>query len=162
MNNLNTLMTLSKFDDALGELLADIEEIANDDVTKLCKATVALRDVKDEASAMLDVIKSHYSRLTTDRLPKALEKSEMSSVRIDGHLFSVTSKLFASIPENKREEGFKWLRDNGLGDVIKETANPKTLSSAIKTMIDEEGVTPPSDAITVHIQENISIRSSHD
>ena len=138
MNNEKALVALAVFNDAAKALRDSIAALANDDITRLCKAAVALRDVKDETSEALDVIKAAYHTLVTERLPAALEKSEMHSVNIEGHTFSRSEKLFASIPQNKLDEGFKWLREHGLGDVIKEQVNPKTLSSVIKTLAKSE------------------------
>jgi hypothetical protein len=89
-----------------------------------------------------------------------LEELGLDSVKTEGHTFTLGSQLHASIPNHKMKEGLAWLRENSLGDIIKEGVNPKTLSSALKDLIEEKGVTPPEDAITMHIKKVTSVRKS--
>jgi len=49
-----------------------------------------------------------------------MTEMSLSSIKLaDGSAVEVKPVYGASIPVSKREEAFKWLRDNGLGDLIK-------------------------------------------
>jgi len=58
--------------------------------------------------------------LSEEIIPTMMTEMSLSSIKLaDGSAVEVKPVYGASIPVSKREEAFKWLRDNGLGDLIK-------------------------------------------
>ena len=58
--------------------------------------------------------------LSEEIIPTMMTEMSLSSIKLaDGSAVEVKPVYGASIPVAKREEAFKWLRDNGLGDLIK-------------------------------------------
>ena len=111
----------------------------------------------EDLSSVVTAIKNHVNY---ELLPDTLEKLELDSVRHKGKLFSLGVRINCSIPLNMREKGYQWLKDNGLSALIQETVNAKTLSSAVKSHIEEHAIKPPEDAIKIHQQRYISLRKA--
>lgn len=84
----------------------------------------------------------------------------IDSIKSKGRNFIVGVRLNASIPLDKRESGFKWLRENGLDSLIAPAVNSKSLSSAITQYIEANAIEPPEDAMTVHKQKYTSVRKT--
>ena len=63
----------------------------------------------------------------------------------------------ATLEKDWKDKGFKWLRENGLGDLISETVNAGTLASAMRNMILDQGIEPPDDVIKVTTYKATSI-----
>lgn len=88
-------------------------------------------------------------------LPALFEKENEDLKRIPslGRSFYPTPKFSAKIVD--RDAAFEWLRSNELGDLIQETINAGTLSTAIKTMLDEKGEEPPTEIIQINTYNTI-------
>lgn len=79
-----------------------------------------------------------------------------------GYSFSLSDK---TIYGKKSEEAiaaagldfFEVLREQGLGDIIKETVNSRTLSSTIKNIVEEEGELRPELAEVISAYETMDI-----
>ena len=68
-----------------------------------------LKDQKKALHAILD-----------EKLPEALEQMGLQKFTLtDGSEISVKPIYAASIPVNRREEAFQWLRDHEFGDLVK-------------------------------------------
>jgi hypothetical protein len=68
-----------------------------------------LKDQKKALHAILD-----------EKLPEALEEMGLQKFTLtDGSEISVNPVYAASIPVNRREEAFQWLRDHEFGDLVK-------------------------------------------
>ena len=53
-------------------------------------------------------------------IPKLMEDMNLSSLKLrDGSELSVKKIYSASVKADKKAEAIKWLRDNGLGDIVK-------------------------------------------
>ena len=53
-------------------------------------------------------------------IPTMMQEMNISTLKLaDGSAVDVKPIYGASIPKDKQEGAFKWLRDNGLGDLIK-------------------------------------------
>lgn len=109
----------------------------------------------ENLSKIISAIKEHVNH---ELLPNMLEKMELDSVRHKGKLFSLGVRMNCSIPLDMREKGYHWLRENGLNALIQETVNARTLSSAVKSHIEEYAIKPPENCIKIHQQKFISLR----
>lgn len=90
------------------------------------------------------------------------EESRTATSAETGNRMSRTSKMYASIIPDATEgaepqgKAFKWLRDNNLGSLIKETVNASTLSATAKELV-ENGRELPDDLFKVHTKDSVSI-----
>ena len=76
-------------------------------------------EIKQDEEALKNKKKS-AAMLSEEIIPTMMTEMSLSSIKLaDGSAVEVKPVYGASIPVSKREEAFKWLRDNGLGDLIK-------------------------------------------
>lgn len=129
-------------------------------ISSLVNAFRVLGEFEEQVSQMQKVLKSIYNEYSYEIIPDVLETLELDSVKSNGRLFTKGVRRNASIPEDQKEKGFEWLRENGLGALIKEGVNSQALSAAVRSYIDEYGKKPPEECIKVHDQRYISVRKS--
>ena len=111
MNNIDfeadQTSSLSKIDDA-GDLSSQ--------VTKLQK----LEDELADAEAHVKELKKQIDMVGGEVIPTMMQEMNISTMKLaDGSAVEVKPVYGASIPVAKKEEAYTWLRENGLGDLIK-------------------------------------------
>ena len=93
------------------------------DVNKLSDQVLKLQSLENEIKGDEEVLKNKKksaAMLSEEIIPTMMTEMSLSSIKLaDGSAVEVKPVYGASIPISKREEAFKWLRDNGLGDLIK-------------------------------------------
>ena len=93
------------------------------DVNKLSDQVLKLQSLENEIKGDEEVLKNKKksaAMLSEEIIPTMMTEMSLSSIKLaDGSAVEVKPVYGASIPVAKREEAFKWLRDNGLGDLIK-------------------------------------------
>jgi hypothetical protein len=93
------------------------------DAKALSDQVIKLRNLEDEikiAEESLKQLKQQAETLSGEVIPTMMTEMNISTMKLaDGSALEVKPVYGASIPIEKKEEAFKWLRDNGLGDLIK-------------------------------------------
>ena len=93
------------------------------DVNKLSDQVLKLQSLENEIKQDDEALKNKKksaAMLSEEIIPTMMTEMSLSSIKLaDGSAVEVKPVYGASIPVSKREEAFKWLRDNGLGDLIK-------------------------------------------
>ena len=93
------------------------------DVNKLSDQVLKLQGLENEIKQDEEALKNKKksaAMLSEEIIPTMMTEMSLSSIKLaDGSAVEVKPVYGASIPVAKREEAFKWLRDNGLGDLIK-------------------------------------------
>ena len=88
----------------------------SDQVVKL----QSLEDEIEEKEKELKELKRKSEVLSGEVIPTMMQEMNISTLKLaDGSAVEVKPIYGASIPKDKQEGAFKWLRDNGLGDLIK-------------------------------------------
>ena len=88
----------------------------SDQVVKLTR----LEDELAEKEKELKELKRKVDLVSGEVIPTMMQEMNICTLKLaDGSSVEVKPVYGASIPVAKREEAFKWLRDNGLGDLIK-------------------------------------------
>ena len=65
-------------------------------------------------------LKKEYLRISGEVIPTMMSEMGLSELKLsDGSHLKVATSYKASITEANKEAAFNWLRDNGLGDIIK-------------------------------------------
>ena len=73
--------------------------------------------------------------------------TEVDRISSGGFTFTLSEKVNFSKKGGVDELLFDTLREDGLGDIIKETVNPRTLQSALKEIAEQnDGELPPQPA----------------
>jgi hypothetical protein len=109
------------FDDIFSEADA-LSNVGTQETKNLSDLVRKLRAVDsdiDKAEQALKGLKQERQKLTTELIPGVMDEMGVDRLDVDG--VTVTRKLIvsASISDEKREQAFGWLRDNGLDDIIK-------------------------------------------
>ena len=90
---------------------------------KLSDQIVKLTNLEDELANKemeLKELKRKVELVSGEVIPTMMQEMNISTLKLaDGSSVEVKPRYGASILIAKREEAFKWLRDNGLGDLIK-------------------------------------------
>jgi|TARA_R110000751_G_scaffold115405_3_gene214812 hypothetical protein len=93
------------------------------DVKKLSDQVLKLQSLENEIKQDDEALKNKKksaAMLSEEIIPTMMIEMSLSSIKLaDGSAVEVKPVYGASIPVARKEEAFKWLRDNGLGDLIK-------------------------------------------
>jgi len=107
----------------------DFEQDQREDLDSVNEAkslsdqVVKLQNLEDEFTQKekeLKELKRRVDLMSGEVIPTMMQEMNISTLKLaDGTSVEVKPVYGASIPVAKKEEAFKWLRDNGLGDLIK-------------------------------------------
>ena len=93
------------------------------DAASLADQVVKLRDLEDKikfAEEVLKSLKQQADTLSGEVIPTMMTEMNIKTMKLsDGSAVEVKPVYGASIPTAKKEEAFNWLREHGLGDLIK-------------------------------------------
>ncbi len=93
------------------------------DAKALSDQVVKLRNLEDQIKSTEDSLKNLKQKadsLSGEVIPTMMTEMNISTMKLaDGSAIEVKPVYGASIPADKKEEAFNWLRENGLGDLIK-------------------------------------------
>ena len=96
---------------------------AVNEAKELSDQVIKLRSLEDEIVAeekKIKELKRKSELLSGEVIPTMMQEMNISTLKLaDGSAVEVKPIYGASIPKDKQEGAFKWLRDNGLGDLIK-------------------------------------------
>ena len=101
-----------------------VQSVTQADNTKTLSEKVlelkALEDEIENAEESIKKLKEKANILSQFEIPKMMEEMHITKLKLkDGESVEVKKIYGASIPKEKQEEAFQWLRNNGLGDIIK-------------------------------------------
>ena len=101
--------------------MQSVEQI--DSAKRLSDKVLELKDLEDEianAEASIKKLKEQANQLSMVEIPAMMDEMQITKLKLkDGESVEVKKIYGASIPKDKQEEAFTWLRNNGLGDIIK-------------------------------------------
>ena len=93
------------------------------DPNSLSKKVIELKDLEDEianAEESIKKLKEKAKIISQVEIPEMMETMNIKKLKLkDGESVEVTKFYSASIPDENKEAAFTWLRNNGLGDIIK-------------------------------------------
>lgn len=151
---------MNELDNKLLEFQNKLENIDKNDIPSLCNLYRDYYEFYNSLEESFKIAEQIKQKLSYEVMPTAFENNKVDSVKIRGRNFIVGVRLNASIPLDLRANGHAWLRENNLGEIIVPTVNSKTLSSAVKSYIEEVGKQPPDTAIKIHMQKYTSMRKT--
>jgi hypothetical protein len=93
------------------------------DANKLSDQVVKLQELEQSLLVKeqeLKELKRKVELVSAEVIPTMMQEMNISTLKLaDGTSVEVKPVYGASIPSDKKEEAYKWLRENGLGDLIK-------------------------------------------
>jgi hypothetical protein len=152
---------LVELEAAVSETSLFFDTLDISDLPLMLKAFGQLKAAKDRLEASTAFIKDIYDNLSYKTIPELYEVNGFDSVKAEGKNFVLNTRLDASIPYEKRQAGFKWLREVAqVPEIIQETVNPRSLSALVKRMFEATAEMPPEDAVSVHQKRYMSVRKA--
>ncbi len=153
---------------AIPHLAKDLQEAEKKGTVALARAFVALHrlmEVRDDIMKPLDEL---YKTYKTERIPAAFEQAGVPNQSLDeGFRVGLSHKYYASIKsggkddpkltQTLRDGAYKWLRANGLGDIISTTVNSQTLSAAGKELLEDKNIELPDEWFNKAMVPNTSV-----
>ena len=120
---------------------------------------VRYRDQKKEIEEALKEINELIAQ-TEEQLVNLMIEEETQNFTRNGRQFILTNRTYANAKAGMMPEICSWMKDNGLGDMVKESIHPKTLQAWVKEQIEEAGALPEElePLVNVYEKSGISIR----
>lgn len=136
----------------------EVDNFALTGISNLAKKQVELEREIAELEDKIKSKKEEHRQVSQVDLPEAMAEIGMQDFTLDsGHKISVKPFYNCSIPKDKYDEAMDWLRDNGHGDLIKNTISvdfgkgEDSAAVQFKTSLQEQG-TSYTDKTGVHPQ----------
>ena len=94
-----------------------------DSAKRLSDKVLELKDLEDEianAEESLKKLKEKAKVVSSIEIPAMMDDMQITKLKLkDGEQVEIKKIYGASIPKDQQEAAFTWLRNNGLGDIIK-------------------------------------------
>lgn len=97
----------------------------NTDINSLSMHVEKLTDLQksiEHTEKQVKDLKAQYDKISSEVIPNILAEQGLKSLKLaDGTVLDVNKKYSCTIPKDptKKEAAYKWLREQGLGDIIK-------------------------------------------
>lgn len=139
------------------------------DVKTLSSLIEELANLKDRKKELADIVKANNAAIEEQEKlvisamldladAAGLEDPSGFTVDVSGRRYGITIKPYYSIRKDKRDEAFAALRTLGLGDLIVEKVDDRTLTKALEEAADAEGMLPPEyEILPVSVFEKTTI-----
>ena len=112
--------------DVRSEMLKDTSDMLdNVEITDIAQQCVLLKQKEDEVAELEDKLKAKKAEaddISSRVIPELLQEQGLQEIKLaDGSKVSVKKEFRATLPKDdlRREAAYQWLRDQGLGDIIK-------------------------------------------
>ena len=112
--------------DVRSEMLKDTSDMLdNVEMTDIAQQCVLLKKKEDEVAELEDKLKAKKAEaddISSRVIPELLQEQGLQEIKLaDGSKVSVKKEFRATLPKDdlRREAAYQWLRDQGLGDIIK-------------------------------------------
>ena len=112
--------------DVRSEMLKDTSDMLdNVEITDIAQQCVLLKKKEDEVAELEDKLKAKKAEaddISSRVIPELLQEQGLQEIKLaDGRKVSVKKEFRATLPKDdlRREAAYQWLRDQGLGDIIK-------------------------------------------
>ena len=101
-----------------------VQSVTQTDTAKsLSDKVIELKNLEDEienAEESLSKLKEKAKYISNIEVPQMMEEMHITKLKLkDGESVEIKKIYGASIPSENQEQAFTWLRNNGLGDIIK-------------------------------------------
>ena len=108
------------------EMLKDTKDMLDEiEVTDIAEQCVLLKKKEDEVAELEEKLKAKKEErddISTRVIPELLAEQGLQEIKLaDGSKVSVKKEFRATLPKDeiRREAAYQWLRDQNLGDIIK-------------------------------------------
>jgi hypothetical protein len=102
-----------------GDALSQVSTETGQQLSTLVRELRNVEDQITEAEEHVKELKWQQKALSFETIPAVMDEMGVERVDVDGLTVSRKMIVHASIPLDRKEEAFTWLRDNNLDDIIK-------------------------------------------
>ena len=109
------------FDDIFdeSEALASVDTGTGKQLSQLVRSLRNVEQQIADAEDHLKALKAEKHRLSVENIPALMDEMGVKRLDVDGVTVERKMIVSASIPADRKDEAFAWLRDNGCDDIIK-------------------------------------------
>lgn len=100
---------------ALGKVDSDTGKTLSDMVRKLRSVEQEIEQTEEH----LKFLEKERKKLSIEGIPELMDEMGVDRIDVDGVTVRRKLVVYASIPDERKDEAFAWLRSNGLDDIIK-------------------------------------------
>ena len=104
---------------------SDVSTETGKALSNLVKTMGRIMQEIDDTETHLKALKSEKQKLAFESIPVLMDEMGVERLDVDGATVSLKPFVSASIPVDRKQEAYNWLREHGLDDIIK---NDITLS----------------------------------
>ena len=109
------------FDDMFdeGDALANVNAGTGRQLSDLVRALRRVESQIEDAENHLKALKQEKHKLSVENIPALMDEMGVNRLDVDGVTVTRKMMVHASIPTDRKDEAFGWLREQGLDDIIK-------------------------------------------
>ena len=109
------------FDDIFdeGEALSNVDAGTTRTLSDLVRNLRRVEQEIEDTENHLKALKQQKHKLSVESIPALMDEMGVDRVDVDGLTVNRKMLVHASIPVDRRDEAYDWLRQNGLDDIIK-------------------------------------------
>lgn len=128
---------------------------------KLARAFVALHRLHEQMESTASELAKLFIEYKSRVVPEVFESHGVPHVPLsEGYRVGVSTLFRATVNKDRRDDAYQWLRDNGLQDLVIETVNASTLSSAAQVMRDDDNKELPPELFKTYDLPTTSVVST--
>jgi len=101
------------------EALVNVDQKTGRQLSQLVRNLRNIEKEIEDAETHLKSLKAEKHRLSVENIPALMDEMGVERLDVDGVVVERKMIVSASIPVDRKEEAFAWLRSNGLDDIIK-------------------------------------------
>jgi len=102
-----------------GDALANIDSGTGKQLSTLVRSLREVENQIEKTENVLKQLKSEKHRMSVETIPGLMDEMGVERLDVDGLTVERKMMVHASIPQDRKEDAFAWLRENGLDDIIK-------------------------------------------
>ena len=109
------------FDDIFdeGDALANVDSGTGKQLSDLVRSLRNVETQIADAENHLKALKQEKHKLSVENIPALMDEMGVERLDVDGLTVERKMMVHASIPQDRKDEAFAWLRENNLDDIIK-------------------------------------------
>lgn len=135
------------------------EGSADKALTDRIKDLIDMNELIKQKADELDAYQTAFDK-EEEALFAKLESENIQGIKVNGKNVFRSTRIWASVPQDKFDAGLEWLNENGFEYIPKTTINTQTLSAAMKEYIEKEGQAAVPDCIKITPKNHLSIRKA--
>jgi len=125
-------------------------------IFQLAEQLYFLKQQKKSLEEQLKSIEAEISK-TEESLSREMLNAELQNFNLNGTLYYLSTKTYANIAADAKQDVYQWLKDNGYGDLVYETVNSNRFSAFVKELLEEEDELPRELKDKVNVFEKITV-----